>query len=350
MRTSRIVLVLAAVAAATGAGAQERGFDHVFSAPGARSTGLGGAFAAIADDATAAYANPAGLVQLLRPELSAELRISGGNITEDEDDYNADVTGLGFLSGVLPLGRWTLAAYGHQVVKNELLSEPLTEVLTPAFEVDRWAVAAAVRLSDTFSVGAGLSYFDGELTGAGIAEEGSDDLGVNAGLLWSPAWWLNLGAFYREGAELEFRTAGAAANDLRLALPDVAGAGFALRPGRGHWTIGFEWDRVLESSLVLLADGSARTLDAGAGDELHLGFEYAALEWSPVTAFRAGLWRQAERPQTGPGPTPRGATVSGDDLHYAAGFGFAWRHAQLDVGFDYADVEVTLSASVIVSF
>ena len=43
-------------------------FEFSFSNPGARAMGLGGAFAALADDATAAFANPAGLVQLLEPE------------------------------------------------------------------------------------------------------------------------------------------------------------------------------------------------------------------------------------------------------------------------------------------
>jgi hypothetical protein len=43
-----------------------------FSNPGARSLGFGGAFVALADDATAAFANPAGLVQLSRPEVSVE--------------------------------------------------------------------------------------------------------------------------------------------------------------------------------------------------------------------------------------------------------------------------------------
>ena len=37
---------------------------------GARAMGMGGAFIAIADDATAASWNPAGLIQLERPELS----------------------------------------------------------------------------------------------------------------------------------------------------------------------------------------------------------------------------------------------------------------------------------------
>ncbi len=38
---------------------------------GARALGMGGAFIAVADDATAASWNPGGLVQLERPELSA---------------------------------------------------------------------------------------------------------------------------------------------------------------------------------------------------------------------------------------------------------------------------------------
>jgi len=45
-----------------------------FSNPGARSMGFGGAFIGLADDATAAFANPAGLVQLVRAEVSLEGR------------------------------------------------------------------------------------------------------------------------------------------------------------------------------------------------------------------------------------------------------------------------------------
>ena len=69
--------------------------EFSFSNPGARSMALGGAFVALADDATAAFANPAGLVQLMRPEVSAELRhwsystpyIAGGR-------YEGEPTGI----------------------------------------------------------------------------------------------------------------------------------------------------------------------------------------------------------------------------------------------------------------
>lgn len=43
-----------------------------FLNPGARALGMGGAFVALADDATAALANPAGLTILLHPEVSLE--------------------------------------------------------------------------------------------------------------------------------------------------------------------------------------------------------------------------------------------------------------------------------------
>lgn len=78
-------LILAAVVSAAAvlvpvcAGGQELAQPVVnlqfnFSDPGARSLGLGGAFVGLADDATAAFANPAGLVQLGRPEISLEGR------------------------------------------------------------------------------------------------------------------------------------------------------------------------------------------------------------------------------------------------------------------------------------
>ena len=50
------------------------GFQFNFNNPGARALGMGGAFVAVADDATAVVANPAGLTILQRPEISAEYK------------------------------------------------------------------------------------------------------------------------------------------------------------------------------------------------------------------------------------------------------------------------------------
>lgn len=70
------ILLLFGFLAPVGVSAQQQiiPVQFSFSDPGARSMGFGGAFVALADDATAAYSNPAGLAQLLRPEVSMEGR------------------------------------------------------------------------------------------------------------------------------------------------------------------------------------------------------------------------------------------------------------------------------------
>ncbi len=46
--------------------------DFDFSSPGARSRGMGGAFVGLADDASSAITNPAGLAQLPRMQIYFE--------------------------------------------------------------------------------------------------------------------------------------------------------------------------------------------------------------------------------------------------------------------------------------
>ena len=53
-----------------------REFQFDFSTPGARANGMGRAFVGLADEATAAYNNPAGLSVLQKPEFSIEYRFN----------------------------------------------------------------------------------------------------------------------------------------------------------------------------------------------------------------------------------------------------------------------------------
>src|SRR5262249_10927561 len=108
-----------------------------FMNPGARSLAMGGAFIGAADDATAAFANPAGLSSLSTRETSAELRsrrietpyLQGGRVsgvvtgmgadTIAGPSYGTDVDGQlspAFLSFVAPFGRATVAAYFHEAI------------------------------------------------------------------------------------------------------------------------------------------------------------------------------------------------------------------------------------------
>jgi long-subunit fatty acid transport protein len=77
---------------------------------GARALGMGGAFIAIADDATAASWNPGGLTQLERPELSLVYNgnwfgedFSSGTHPELDGSYNVGFDQLNYFSFVYPI-------------------------------------------------------------------------------------------------------------------------------------------------------------------------------------------------------------------------------------------------------
>ena len=87
-RPGRIVLLATVAVALAGASSGQvtnmdvnSDFPYTFLPPGARSVGMGGAFTALADDATAAWSNPAGLLHLSRPEVSVELQAASPAIS-----------------------------------------------------------------------------------------------------------------------------------------------------------------------------------------------------------------------------------------------------------------------------
>jgi len=78
---SRLLILSAALALTATAFSQTdetifREFQFDFSTPGARANGMGRAFVGLADEATAAYNNPAGLSVLNAPEFSLEYRFN----------------------------------------------------------------------------------------------------------------------------------------------------------------------------------------------------------------------------------------------------------------------------------
>jgi len=170
-----------------------------FSDPGARSMGFGGAFVALADDATAAFANPAGLVQLLRPEVSIEGRswsystpyTVGGRAEGLPSGTGIDTTvglrtatskddpaGLSYLSLAFPLGNWSLAIFRHENANLAFTSETqglfyggsdccqdryYDQRATSDLDFLSYGFAAAYRISDKLNVGLGAVYHDASL-------------------------------------------------------------------------------------------------------------------------------------------------------------------------------------------
>jgi len=418
-----------------------------FSNPGARSLGLGGAFAAIADDATAAFANPAGLTQLTRPEVSVEGRywsystpftVSGrvygeptgigldGPIRTATSEF--DATSLSFVSFVYPGHNWTLALSRHQSAKFEAFTQtqglftddreddPQPRCLAgtdvcrypdfqrrTAADISSTALSFAYRLADAFSLGLGVSYFQGTFRmdndlylpvdetlpegffgpnayvsdaryGSGLFAFDEGDWGFNLGLLWFPNRQWSVGGFFRQGGEFSgtgvevsgpaldppfpVGTIGTEESGIPLKIPNVYGLGVAYRSKEGSWTGSFEWDRVLYSEILeslgnadLIGTSTVRLDDA---NELRLGVEYAFRQWTPLLAVRGGVWRNPDhsiRSVERDDPLELALLPGGeDDVHFALGLGVAFKDLQIDLAVDFSDLVDTAALSLIYQF
>ena len=191
--------------------------DFQFSNPGARSLGMGGAFLALADDATAAYANPAGLVQLTRSEVSIEFRswdfatpfLAGGRISGTPTGIGIDTidgpvlgrdessdSAVSFASFVYPLTDWTFAVHHHQVALLDLSNESLGFFFDSSFfgrfppirqqsflDLTNTGLSAAWQATEKLSLGVSLIATQGRLSSTGelfavfkAVEDEPDDL------------------------------------------------------------------------------------------------------------------------------------------------------------------------------
>lgn len=238
-----------------------------FLPPGARSVGMGSAFIAAADDATAAFTNPAGLARLGRREISAELRFKrletpflfGGRITGTvtgtgldtiptpvyRDDVD-DQAGPAFVSFLWPVGtKASLIGYRHEVatIENTYFSQGVFERAvelgvvddrtrttpvggTRTVRVRNYGGSIGYKLTDRVSIGGGIALYrfhleadfsrfgvTGDFAGppnlnlvtATATQRGGDwSAGVNAGALVDLTTRVKIGATYRRGPAFTF--------------------------------------------------------------------------------------------------------------------------------------------------
>jgi long-subunit fatty acid transport protein len=287
MLTSAVVLASIlprAAAAQAGGSAPEVGFSSIpfqFFPPGARSLAMGATFVGIADDATAAASNPAGLVILTRPEASAHGRFTRFATTSAGGYAQPSTTALSpsYASVVVPRTPFSLSAY-YQQVSNIDLARSFTGPVqfrgsvgpTPFASSSRidllvadLGLSGAVKLGGRVSLGATiarrkvrLNYLNENLiTGDRpfrdhASADASDDAVVfNSGVLLNPNGRVSVGAVYKRGGAfhlpyvVDFEgsipgpvscprpdvcTAGA------IQIPDTWGLGAALRPS-GQWLL-----------------------------------------------------------------------------------------------------------------
>lgn len=193
-----VSVVLAAPAAAQSNVEVNAGVQFDFLSPGARSLAMGGAFIGTADDATAAFVNPAGLRAISRKEISIEgrgrdftipvvergrLGVPSGQRFDTiqglrEDPQSQDAAGLSFLSFVFPSQRWAIAGYRHELANIDTnvrtsgpffrdfnAVNPLQERRLPIegtldLDITTYGVSGSFNITPQISVGAGLAFYD----------------------------------------------------------------------------------------------------------------------------------------------------------------------------------------------
>jgi long-subunit fatty acid transport protein len=407
MRVTRLCLALAASLAAAPTFAitsdeVNAGIQFNFANPGARAMGMGGAFLGLADDATAAYTNPAGLTILTTSEVALEYRhtdyttpfssggsfrtnpFDPGNLGRDEADSNDDA--LSFLSYTYAGDGWAVALYRHQPLGFNLsyTQDPI-EVQDGAgvavgslpskstrldTELVNYGLSGAYRFSDSFSIGLGVVYSDWELesdtvrTGRNIQLQRGDDTDVtySIGALWRLNDRWSIGGAYRRGGSFDYRAGNFNAAgeplivvDTGFDVPHVFGMGVSWRPS-DNLALSLDVNRVEYSRLTDDYDdifNSATVLKSDDGTEIRFGGEYVFTQFANPFSLRAGVWREPEHAlyATGPAGDPevdidRALFRPGDDeMHFSLGFGWAFQSFQLDFAGDWSDQVDTYSAS-----
>jgi hypothetical protein len=181
---------------------------------GARALGMGGAFLARADDATAASWNPAGLSYLLRPEVSlvwAQNRITIDSSAEASHfrgrqiDFAAVTFPIHSIAGAAQLSYQRVVPFAGQrtIQRSQSFS-----TLDAEGGFDVLALGSGWKVTPTLRVGAALNHwFNGfrqtkvvDRSGAGRLDTtiaASFDFrgwNTNLGVIWSPYENLNIGA------------------------------------------------------------------------------------------------------------------------------------------------------------
>ncbi len=317
-----------------------------FNNPGARAAALGGAFISLADDATAAEANPAGLTALLKPEVSVELKSiqytrnifnfdANGTASDFKligRDFNDNVVSPAFASAVYPINNFTISAFRHELVNFK--SEYQTRgALVPGFtdgsfyfavdnktdiKVVNWGVAGGYRLSERLSVGAAvgvsqldmnsvIARFDGNATIANGSriDDADQDIFINVGLLFKPNDKLSIGGTFKrrpkftiENSLVDFQIGGTAATDINFNVPSAFGLGMSYL-ATDVLTFSVDIVNVLYSELtkdfvITSVPGAFQPKDFEAtnGTEIHFGGEYVGFLNNIGYVLRAGFFTE----------------------------------------------------------
>jgi long-subunit fatty acid transport protein len=176
MRFRLLILLVIAIASV---GAQERSIGH-FAGVGARAMGMGGAYVGVADDFTAVFWNPAGLVQKNHYEIQVSFARNSQDTKATLNSTSASAalnnTRFGALGLVYPVpvyqGRLVFAAGFNRVQDfdsiiriqgfDQVDSLQTTHQFSHEGGLTMTSLAGAIDISPTISLGLSLNILSGE--------------------------------------------------------------------------------------------------------------------------------------------------------------------------------------------
>jgi long-chain fatty acid transport protein len=329
-------------------------FRFNFNNPGARATGMGGAFVSISDDATASESNPAGLTALIRPEISLEGKGiqftnkvnnfsatgTAANYTVESHEFKQAVFSPSFVSAVYPLRRMTFSVYRYELVHFEskyftkgAFVSPLKDGTT-FFPVNsdtkltavNWGASMGYKFSGKFSVGISGGASVGSVTSTltrylipvfnpgTVANEatidGSDtQFFLNAGIIYHPTDELAIGAIYKHrpsfSVENVFRIASTPADSIakkmiKISIPSSIGLGVSYRPTDvltlAVDAVYIQYSRLTDDLVPTISEQylSAADFKVDNGVEIHGGAEYVFLIRSVALVVRGGAYLEPD--------------------------------------------------------
>ena len=263
---------------------------------GARAQGLGNSFVAVADNADAVFANPAGLGQVTQRQVAYT------NVSLLYDGIEGDDLGQHVVSYAQPLGDKLGLGLGYERIGSSLMSENGAFV-SLSYQVERRLQVGLSAKYLFWSVGA---IPDDEGRSDPLSNQSAGNVGVDLGLLWqSPVQGAQVGVLLKNINQPNVAFGEVAGDPDAGALPmDVhVGVGYRLSSqslvsvqyvrrdltgdGSDHGLVVGGETQLVEG--LLLRAGGRRLLEEDAGGGLNAGLGY---QWNQLVfdyAYDIGL-------------------------------------------------------------
>lgn len=313
---------------------------------GARARAMGGAFIGVADDATAASWNPAGLARLDKAEASVVGIFESYAPSSDVEGFDAEPykythTDLNFGSIAFPLavGSRNLVA----TVAYQKVIDLYYKYSTEGYEVEQTGGVAAIipsfglQLTPMFSIGAAANIFTGssDLKSSSQGQE-STSKSEFSGNNFSIGALVDLNRF-RIGASFKTPFQLNEKNkdddyDADILMPKMLGIGVAFQATEALLIAADYEMRSYSNSKVKynsgMYEGQEKSLDWEDINQFRMGAEYLLMTGNNILPVRLGF-----------ATTPLPYTDSNDDqiigVNLTAGIGLIMGNINLDLGLEY---------------